>query len=329
MPAPRGDREGEAARARATPASNEPPGASGITLDREARKIIVVRAKPPRRDPTPARRARPRAPSDERAPLRLSARSRNRSHSDLLPLSPFPSPQRDVIRVMDKLASNHVTAVVREARATVAAAAHEGALRRLARARDDARAGVKVASPYASVVAAARGESRASREDFARAAAEHIAALADRELEHARAVRVAAEREERGSPEEGGSPAPGSGARQPTLDGVVAALFAAGSAEAERAEAEEAAAGGGGAARAPGRGGAEAAPALGPGARAADLAARGRDGGEATNAAATSRGAGDAAAGGAGAGAPPDAAPRVRTPRASRSAPRAVTRGRG
>ena len=183
---------------------------------------------------------------------------------------------------------------------------------------------MKVASPYASVVAAARGI-RASREDFARAAAEHIAALADRELEHARAV-VAAEREERGSPEEG-SPAPGSGARQPTLDGVVAALFAAGSAEAERAEAEEAAAGGGGAGRAPGRG-AEAAPALGPGARAADLAARGRDGGEATNAAATSRGR-RAAAGGAGAGAPPDAAPRVRTPRASRSAPRAVTRGRG
>ena len=98
----------------------------------------MVRAKPPRRDPTPARRARAPRTLRRARPLRLSARSRNRSHSDLLPLSPFPSPQRDVIRVMDKLASNHVTAVVREARATVAAAAHEGALRRLARARDEA-----------------------------------------------------------------------------------------------------------------------------------------------------------------------------------------------
>jgi len=78
MPAPRGDREGAAARARVTPASNEPPGASGITLDREARKIIVVRAKPPPPRPHPRLpRAPPRTLRRARAssPLRAIAES--------------------------------------------------------------------------------------------------------------------------------------------------------------------------------------------------------------------------------------------------------------
>ena len=172
---------------------------------------------------------------------------------------------------------------------------------------------------------------RASREDFARAAAEHIAALADRELEHARAVRGRRRARGAGLPGRRGSPAPGSGARQPTLDGVVAALFAAGSAEAERAvEAEEAAAGGGGrGARAGAAGGRRRRPPSAP-ARARPISPRA----DATAARRRTRrrrrgGGRTRRRRGRGAGAPRDAAPRVRTPRASRSAPRAVTRGRG